>query len=120
LGDLERSSPRAVPAPVGEKSHGLLLQLLLQPVGDVRLLAQHRTADRGAVDREVHARLVIGAFLAQRLVLDAVERELAAEEREEFVLEGIAEYLAEIPDRLDVGVAREDLLYSERVISVDQ
>ncbi len=79
-----------------------------------------RAADRGAVDRVVHARLVVGARLAQRVVLDAVERELAPEKREEPVLERVAENLAEIPDRPDVGVAHEDLLDGEGIVGVDQ
>jgi hypothetical protein len=53
-------------------------------------------------------------------VLDAVERTLAPEEREEPVLERVPEHLAEIPDRLDVGIARQDLLHRVRVVGVDQ
>jgi hypothetical protein len=69
---------------------------------------------------EVHARVVVHAVLAQRLVLDEVEIRRLSEEREELVLPGIAEDAAEIPDRLDVRVAREDLLDGERVVRVDQ
>jgi hypothetical protein len=40
-------------------------------------------------------------------VLDPVEAHVAAEQREELVLEGVAEDLAEVPDRGDVGIAGE-------------
>jgi len=68
----------------------------------------------------VHARLVVGARLAQRLVLNAIKVRSASEQREELVLERIAEDLAEVPDGRDVGIARENLLDRKGVVGVDE
>jgi hypothetical protein len=53
-------------------------------------------------------------------VLDPVEARGLAEQREEAVLERVAEELAEVPDGADVGVTREDLLYREGILGVDE
>jgi hypothetical protein len=53
-------------------------------------------------------------------VLDLVEVRGLAEEREELVLPRVAENRAELADRLDVRVAREDLLDRERVVRIGE
>src|SRR5215470_647811 len=116
-------APRGVEAvarAVGEEPARLVLELRVEPLGHVRLLAQHRTTDGGTVDGEVHARLVVRTRAAEGVVLDAIERRLASEQREEAVLEGVAEDLAEVPDRPDIRIARQDLLDREGVVGVDQ
>src|SRR5262249_20603061 len=86
----------AVAGPVGEEAARLFLELCLEALGDVRLFPQHGAADRGAVDREMHARLVVGSRLSQRFVLDLIERERASEQRDKALLERVAGELAEV------------------------
>jgi hypothetical protein len=53
-------------------------------------------------------------------VLDLVEVRRLAEEGEELVLPGIAEHGAEVADRPEVGIAREDLLDGPRIVGIDE
>ena len=78
----------------------MLLELRLEPSA---MKASSRSIGQpieAHMTRGVHARLVVDAVLAQRLVLDEVERRLAPEQGEELVLQRVAEDAAEIPDRL--------------------
>src|SRR5688572_8783764 len=65
---FERAARRvvAVAGAVGKEAHCLLLELCVEALGDIGLLAQHGAADGSAVDGEVRARLVVGAGPAQR------------------------------------------------------
>jgi hypothetical protein len=117
---LPRRRIVAVAAAVGEEAAHGVLELRLEALGDERLVAQHRAADRGAHHRDVHARLVVHALLAQHPVLDSVEVHGLAEEREELVLPRIVEDRPEIADRADVRIAREDLLDGEGVVRVHE
>src|SRR6266513_1043877 len=98
------SARRAVAIPVaaavGKEPARLLFELALEPPGDVGFLAQHRAADRSAVQHVVQARLRVP--FAQRVVLDLIERERPLEEPEKAVPERVAEQLAEVPDRAQV------------------
>src|SRR5438477_822632 len=124
LRDLEPLGLRivAVAGAVREEAPQAVLELRVELVGGEGFVAQHRAADRGAHHRDVHARIVVDAVLAQRLVLDEIEVRRLAEEREELVLPRgrRVEEAAEVADRLDVGVARENLLDRERVVGVDE
>jgi hypothetical protein len=123
--DLRQLQPpalrvEAVARAIAHEAQGLLIHLGVEARRHEGLFAQRRTADAGAVDGEMHPRIVIVAALAQHRVLDVVERDLAAEQRHPLRLPGAAEDTAQVLDRLQVGVAREDQLQREGVVGIDQ
>jgi hypothetical protein len=63
----------AVAATVGQKATHGVFELSVELAGDEGLLAQIRTADRGAYHGEVDARLSITAGGADEIMLDVVQ-----------------------------------------------
>ena len=120
--DFESAGRRVptVAAAVGQEAGDLLVQLRLQPGRRVRFLAQHRAAHRGAVEREVDARVVVAAARAQLAVLDVVERQRGAQQRHEAALPGALQERAQLADGGQPRVARQHQLDRERVVGVDQ
>src|SRR5688572_5257805 len=102
-----------------EAAHGIL-ELRLEPLGNESLVAKHGTPDRGAHHGDVHPGIVVHAVLPQHFVLYVVEVGRLPEEREELVLPRIPEDIAEVADRLDAGIAHEDLLDGVGVVGVDE
>ena len=110
----------AVAHAVTHEAQCLLVDLRIEPLGDEGLLAQRRAADARAIDDKVHARVVEAASLAQHSVLDVVQRDLAAQQQYPLRFPRAAEHAAEVLDRREFGVLREDQLDCEGVVGVDQ
>src|SRR5258706_5437995 len=118
--ELLRLRVVAVARAVREEAFHGVVQLGVEPVGGGRLVPQLGAADRGGHAGDGHARIVVDAFLAQHLVLDEIEVGILAEELEELLAPGLGEEAAQVADRFEVRILREDELDREGVVRIDE